>query len=55
MITSEFPGLKLEGTKGRTSTFEVFLNDKQLYSKLATGAYPKPAVLMQQLEEAMKA
>jgi len=55
MITSEYPGLKIEGTRGRTSTFEVFLNDRQLYSKLATHRYPQPPALMQQLDEAMKA
>jgi len=56
-ITSEFPGINLEGFVGRLSSFEVSLDDKLLYSKLSDpeSAYPDPTEVIQQLNEAMKA
>ena len=39
-ILKEIPDAKVEGRVGRTSSFEVTINDKLVYSKLELGNFP---------------
>ena len=41
MILSEVPEAQVDGNVGRTSSFEVTINGKSVYSKLGQGAFPK--------------
>lgn len=41
MILAEVPGAIVDGRVGRRSSFEVTINNKQVFSKLAQGGFPE--------------
>ena len=42
-LGSEFPSADITLTGGRSGSFEIEIDGKLIYSKLQTGAFPKPS------------
>ena len=40
LILKELPGASVEGEEGRFRSFEITINDKLIFSKLKTNAFP---------------
>lgn len=40
LILAAVPGAKVDGKKGRATSFEVTVNEKLIFSKLSKGAFP---------------
>lgn len=51
-ILAAFPNADVTGTKGRTTSFEVKINGREAYSKLATGSFPDFASVVKAVERA---
>jgi selenoprotein W-related protein len=54
MILRAVPEAQVEGKVGRRSSFEVSINQKQVYSKLASSAFPVFERVVEQVERARK-
>jgi selenoprotein W-related protein len=54
MILRAVPEAQVDGSAGRRGSFEVTLNGKQIYSKLATSAFPTFERVVEQTELARK-
>jgi selenoprotein W-related protein len=54
MILRAVPEAQVEGKVGRRSSFEVSINKKLVYSKLATSAFPVFERVVEECERARK-
>lgn len=54
MIVQSVPGAVVDGNKGRRSSFEVTVNKKLLFSKLANGSFPDFEAIVEEVAKASK-
>jgi len=53
-ILAAFPNTEVTGTKGRTTSFEVSINGKPVYSKLKAGKFPDFASVVKAVDRAAR-
>lgn len=52
-VESSYPGVVVDGKVGRSSSFEIKINDNPVFSKLKSGGFPDKVELMKQIEAAL--
>jgi len=53
-ILDAFPNAEVNGTKGRTTSFEIKINGKDVYSKLQAGSFPDFDSVVKAVERASR-
>jgi len=53
-ILAAFPNTEVNGTKGRTTSFEIKINGRDAYSKLEKGSFPEFASVVKAVERAAR-